>query len=378
MLTLLGLAFFCLMTTFGTPDISLLMAGTAIRLPYADVPVSFLGFLIAAPLLLIVIVIYLHVFVAYGRQLEDVYHIIGGVEQKLFKTFPTDRLPTIFNLNLPIARVLTAFIFYWLVPLTLGTITWKAMARPEWGLPMGATTVVVTFGLVFLQIRRCPEAKRWWWNLPRWITLGMLCALSFFVIWQPSLVHRPLDLYRANLEGAWLPNADLRGANLERANLQKAKLKGADLRRARLGWTKLEKAELILAKLQKADLSHANLRHASLELANLREATLFRTDFSEARLMLADFQRAALESAKFRKANLMGSNFENADLTDAALDETVFGNVRLVSTDRPGSVGGRGKTSFSNRALMSSSRCLWHSFGRVLAWVTLLFAVGSD
>jgi hypothetical protein len=57
MLTLLGLAFFCLMTTFGTPDISLLMAGTAIRLPYADVPVSFLGFLIAAPLLLIVIVI---------------------------------------------------------------------------------------------------------------------------------------------------------------------------------------------------------------------------------------------------------------------------------------------------------------------------------
>jgi hypothetical protein len=32
---------------------------------------------------------------------------------------------------------------------------------------------------------------------------------------------------------------------------------------------------------------------------------------------------------------------------------------------------------FSNRALMSSSLVLWHSLGRVLAWVTLLFAVGT-
>jgi len=32
---------------------------------------------------------------------------------------------------------------------------------------------------------------------------------------------------------------------------------------------------------------------------------------------------------------------------------------------------------FSNRALMSSSHRLWHIIGRVLAWVTLLFAVGA-
>jgi hypothetical protein len=32
---------------------------------------------------------------------------------------------------------------------------------------------------------------------------------------------------------------------------------------------------------------------------------------------------------------------------------------------------------FSNRALMSSLSVLWHSVGRVLAWVTLLFAVGT-
>ena len=32
---------------------------------------------------------------------------------------------------------------------------------------------------------------------------------------------------------------------------------------------------------------------------------------------------------------------------------------------------------FSNRALMSSSQFLWHCIGRVLAWVKLLFAVGT-
>ena len=35
------------------------------------------------------------------------------------------------------------------------------------------------------------------------------------------------------------------------------------------------------------------------------------------------------------------------------------------------------KVCFSNRALMSSSHCLWHANGRVLAWVTLLYAVGT-
>ena len=38
---------------------------------------------------------------------------------------------------------------------------------------------------------------------------------------------------------------------------------------------------------------------------------------------------------------------------------------------------GRLNVRFSNRALMSSSQFLWHGIGRVLAWVKLLFAVGT-
>ncbi len=71
MLTLLVLAFFCLLTAFGTEDVQLLRAESSIQLPsFANAPISFLGFLVAAPFLLIVVITYLHVFVAYGRGLE--------------------------------------------------------------------------------------------------------------------------------------------------------------------------------------------------------------------------------------------------------------------------------------------------------------------
>src|SRR5207253_2419370 len=64
MLTLLGVALFCLLTTLGSPDKLLLAADSTIKVPFADTPMSFLGFIVVAPFLLIVLVIYLHVF--YG------------------------------------------------------------------------------------------------------------------------------------------------------------------------------------------------------------------------------------------------------------------------------------------------------------------------
>jgi len=58
MLVLLGVAFFCLLTTLGSPDKLLLGADSVIKVPFADAPLSFLGFIVVAPLLLIVLAIY--------------------------------------------------------------------------------------------------------------------------------------------------------------------------------------------------------------------------------------------------------------------------------------------------------------------------------
>jgi hypothetical protein len=51
MLTLLGVALFCLLTTIGSPDKLLLAGDSTIKVPFADTPLSFLGFIVVAPLM---------------------------------------------------------------------------------------------------------------------------------------------------------------------------------------------------------------------------------------------------------------------------------------------------------------------------------------
>jgi hypothetical protein len=70
MFSLLGLAFFSLLITFSAPDSTLFVADPTIKMPFADVQVSFQSFLILAPFLLIVVTLYLHIFYGYWLDLE--------------------------------------------------------------------------------------------------------------------------------------------------------------------------------------------------------------------------------------------------------------------------------------------------------------------
>jgi hypothetical protein len=131
MLSLLGFALFCLLITFSTPDSALIIADPTIKTPFADVQVSFQSFLILAPFLLIVVTLYLHIFYGYWLDLEtDYQHLTRSREAS---EPAMERLPTLFSLDHPVPRLLTVFIFYWLLPLVLIVITWKAAARIEWG-----------------------------------------------------------------------------------------------------------------------------------------------------------------------------------------------------------------------------------------------------
>jgi hypothetical protein len=70
MLALLGVALFCLLTTIGSPDKLLLAPDSTIKVPFADAPMSFLGFIVVTPFLLIVLAIYLHLFYGYWLDCE--------------------------------------------------------------------------------------------------------------------------------------------------------------------------------------------------------------------------------------------------------------------------------------------------------------------
>jgi len=146
MLALLGVALFCLLTALGSPDKLLLAADSTIKVPLADAPMSFFGFIVVAPFLLIVLTLYLHIF--YGCWLECEWER-QYINQRLLPSL--EGIPTLFSLPAATPRVLTGFIFYWLVPVVLGVITWKAWALPPMGRPLTYVLGVVTGVLGLLQ-----------------------------------------------------------------------------------------------------------------------------------------------------------------------------------------------------------------------------------
>ena len=94
-----------------------------------------------------------------------------------------------------------------------------------------------------------------------------------------------IDLARAALGQAIMPQANLQGACLLKANFR-----GADLRMSKLVKAVLEGGNLRQANLERVDFSHANLIRANLAGAHLQGANLYRADLSGANLQGANLQ----------------------------------------------------------------------------------------
>jgi len=289
MLTLLGVALFCLLTAIGSPDKLLLAADRTIKVPFADVPMSFVGFVVVAPLLLIVLTIYLHVFYGYWLDCDRKRQYIN---QRLIP--PIEGTPTLFSFPDAVPRVLTGFIFYWLVPLVLVTITWKAWALPAMGLPLTYVAGVVTFVLVLLQIRRRPGHQRQRWALLHSTILVLIIGLMILGSFTPKSFQRPLELFRVELPKAWLVGIGMSRARADFANLEGAELEGGLLEGADLQRVNLKGANLLAVSFVGAYLHQANLKGANLEGADFLEA---------------DLKGADLRGTSFLDANIQGVNF---------------------------------------------------------------------
>src|SRR5215813_4753586 len=255
---------------------------------------SFLAFIVVAPFLLVVLTIYLHVFYGYWVDCERERQYIN---QRLMP--PIESTPMLFSFPDAVPRILTGFVFYWLAPLVLALITFKAWALPAMGLPLTYVTGVVTFVLVLLQIRRRPYHQHLWRTLMDYTIFVLIIGLMVRATFNPQSFQRPLNIFRAELSKVWLVGinmrrvsagfANLQDANLQRANLQQANLHRANLQRADLWWanlqgTMLSEANLQDAKLPRADLSGADLSDADLSEANLQRANLSGTNPARTKL----------------------------------------------------------------------------------------------
>jgi signal transduction histidine kinase len=258
------------LTLFSTPDVAFLLGGAKVKVPFADVEILFQSFLLLAPGLLLVVTIYLHIFYGYWLDLETDYQHLSA------NTPSIEPLPTLFSLDHPIPRLLSAFIFYWLVPVVLGTITWRAAVSVGGsgggGRPLALLTGLVTVMLLLLQIRRCPAFQRPW-NRVRWTILGGL-VVSLVVVTlmvNPEVFQRPLNIAGADLKGRSLARVNLAGTYAPGTEFQDANLQGANLRDANLQRASLQRANLQGVSLWSANLEDANLQGADLRGADLRE-----------------------------------------------------------------------------------------------------------
>ncbi len=172
-----------------------------------------------------------------------------------------------------------------------------------------------------------------------WLTDGSLHEAN---MWRANLQSAYLAqadmqrvvLDRADLRGVDLGSADLRRANLSGTNFQGSDLKSANLRETILERADLRGADLEAANLQKANLKYANLQGADLKSTDLREAVLERADLRGAELGSADLQQVNFESA-----NLQGADLTSANLVDAKnLEHALFDSQTILPDGHPWSI----------------------------------------
>jgi Pentapeptide repeats (8 copies) len=253
-LTFLGTTAFCLLSLL-SPDSALLGGNEKINVPLAG-PVSFFGFMLLGPAVLIALRIYLQMYAEHGDRLDRLARSVSAV-----------RAPTLVPLQNPLLRLFSGLVFYMLLPVTMMLFAWKAAVFPAWGSGLFAVAIAVIASHVML-----PFGKFSWRSKALLsVSAAIIAGLTMLGFGPP---HRRFDLFLANLSGQWLVGQDLRNADLGLANL----------RNATLSFSNLVNADLIIADLSGAVLNGANLRGGLLYEANLSGSTLFGVNLSGADL----------------------------------------------------------------------------------------------
>ena len=303
---------FCVITLF-TPDLELIDPAPKIILPFIGKSVSFQGFLFIAPMIMIALYMFLHIYIkeliALGRD--------------------SNSLPYIFNINQLRAKIATQFIFFWLVPLILIIFSWRADPYPIGsGVQIFSLLISIVFVIVRLRYEHRSNSNVSFRNVPYlsiWvILLGLvvlfLLKLTSFVGVERFGFNRPLVLMEARLSNRNLRGYRFKGAFLEKADLSYSELTNVDF--------------------SGADLSKVNFKNAKMSHTILRNSILINADFTRAFLREADFRNAAMSNVKFKEAilryanfsgaNLHSADFEDADLTKVILDgaNIKFANLR--------------------------------------------------
>ncbi len=363
------------LTVATTTDARLLTNSASSPLPIIDTEIPIAGFYWVAPILLLGVYLYLHLYLQRlwegladlpavfpdGNPLnKKVYPwLLSGLVRAHFERLQ-DKRPLLSHLE----NWAVIFLSWWIVPVTVLMFWGRYLPYHEWyGTGLHVVLLVVSIGSAILlhrhavrTLRRDVTAFRWRkpWLDPRTyqVAVALVSGVAFALVSLGAIEGEVRRDYAGSIvlrdKATWMPYAFDRVGYRTYANLREA-----DVSTKPAGWTGLseqpkegldesllEKARAELAQVQGASLVGADLRYADavdafLAKADLRGANLLEADLSDANLQAADFslfanlQRANLSRANLRGAQFLGANLQGANLTHAKLHGADLGGANL-------------------------------------------------
>jgi uncharacterized protein YjbI with pentapeptide repeats len=371
---LLAASLYSWLTIATTTDVALITGTASSPLPIMNTNIALSGFYLAAPLILLAVYFYFHLYLQRlwsdlaslpavfpdGVPLDRKAYpwLLNGLVRKHFKKLELAQRPLT-----RVENVVSILLAWWIVPLTLLAFWLRFLPRHDWwvGTPLHVILIALAAGFGMYSYRLAvrtlsggatateedkknsqPFCVRIWRTARRYLPTGMAAAsagLTIVMVLSAGAAIDPGNDLLTTL--GYETSADLTDddvstkpsgwtgrdetADVEIAQVKGADLDGRDLRNANARGAFLMKAKLAEAKLAEANLSGADLTDANLHLANLTGA-----DLSDANLTDANLHRANLSGAQLHGTNLSGADLSRANLTDASL--------RLVRDHRRGMV----------------------------------------
>jgi uncharacterized protein YjbI with pentapeptide repeats len=360
----LGACFYSWLTIGTTTDFSLITNRSSSPLPILQTAIPIVDFYIIAPLLLLGIFFYFHLYLQKlwdelgaqpaifpdGRPLQakaDPWLISDLVQSHLYRL--RNQLPVLAYLQVWIARLVA----WWFVPLTLAGFWLRYLPRHNLvGTAFHCVLITVSvagassfYRLAGRTLRGVPRQRFSWcvvrlsyesWK-PIWVAL--LSGLSIGLISLSTIdgVRQRAWLQPSHSSASWVPAAFSKIGYSPFANLT-----GAELSTKPANWS--EKNDPNLDNIVGFELHGGDLRYSDMPVTFLPKANLSADDLEGAELTAADLRKAHLARANLKRANLEGTHLDNADLTRADLSganlfHTEFTNAQLLYTDFQNATG---------------------------------------
>lgn len=382
-LALLAACTFCWLTIATTTDLALVMNSVSSPLPVIQTSVPIAGFYWAAPLILMALFFYLHLYLQRmweglaslpavfpdGRSLDQRAYpwLLSGLVRAYVPLLSANQLSLSW-----LQTVVSLFAGWFLVPGTIFLFWMRYLpSHDPWGLALLCVILFLTTLAAIGFYRRAKltlsgadpreAARRPWLETvaASAVLIAVLAVSGAAVIGggptlgpllgaklrdaelsrpPPSWTGDPLTVLReldqvlgADLESANLSYADLTGAFLAAANLSSADLRGAKMREADLRLIKLDGA-----RLMGADIVEGFLMNGSLKDASLDGAILLGLELHDVKARNASIQSARLRGATIKYSDFDYARFQNADLGLAVLHGSSFRSAHFNGTDLTG------------------------------------------